>query len=156
MSNKIKELLLGSIMLIFSVGYFYFSLEINTRSDVIDSRTFPYILSCLMLVLSLWQLANAFFLDSSKQSKGINDKDYATVIKTAFSIIVYIYFFEDIGFIIMSLLFLFVMFVLLTPQIYKPKYPMYLSIATFTSVAIYVIFRYGLDVLLPQGIITVI
>lgn len=152
MTSKRKELILAFIMLIFCLGYFYFTTQINIRDDVVNSRTLPYILSFLMAILTISQFVKSLSITNEEEK---TNKDFFTVVKVALSIVVYISLFESVGFIITSGLFLFVMFCFLTPNVYKPNYGMYILVSIVSSVLIYTIFRYGLDVLLPQGLIEV-
>jgi len=134
--------------------YFYDTLDIKTRGDIVNSRTLPFILSGIMLFLGILQFISALNKIERKISKEY--KDYLTVIKAAFIIVIYTYAFESIGFIIMTILFLFFMFCVLTPDVYKANYSIYLIVSISVSMAVYLVFRYGLDVLLPQGLISVI
>ena len=105
----------------------------------------------------MWILGICQLVFSQKSSKEPLDKgegvDIKTVIQTALLIILYIALFDMVGFIVMTILYLFFQFIVLTPSDKKINPVLYGIIAVAVSVFVYTVFRYALDIMLPQGII---
>lgn len=154
-NNKYLELSLGFIIL--SLGLIYFLLTKNLPiKDLIDSRFLPYILSGFLLILSLIQISRGIkVVKYGKVKKREEDLDYSTLIKTFATIILYIGFLNILGFIISTIIFLFLEFIILTPDRLKKNYLLYLFIAIITSLIVYFLFRYGLNLILPRGIFNI-
>ncbi len=153
--NKYSELILGII--IFSLGLFYFLLTNKIPAkDRIDSRFLPYLLSGFLFVLSAIQISRGWeFIKSGKVKKDKEESDYLTFIKTLSLIILYIGFLNILGFIISTVIFLFLEFIVLTPSRIKKNYILFFFISLVTSFMVYFLFRYGLNLILPRGIVNI-
>lgn len=154
-NNRYLEVILGLIIL--SLGLIYFLLTNNLpRKDTIDSRFLPYILSGFLFVLSLIQIKRGMkIIKDGKVNKNEDHLDYSTFIKTLAIIILYIGFLNILGFIISTIIFLFLEFIILTPDRLKKNYILYLLIALITSLLVYFLFRYGLNLILPRGLFNI-
>lgn len=154
-NNRYAELILGLIIL--TLGLFYFILTNNLPNKAtIDSRFLPYILSGFLFILSLIQIKTGMkIIKDGKRKKSEEDLDYSTFIKTITIIILYIGFLNILGFIISTIMFLFLEFIILTPDRLKKNYILYLFIALITSLLVYFLFRYGLNLILPRGIFNI-
>lgn len=65
----------------------------------------------------------------------------------------YAAFLEPVGFPIMTVVYLFSQFIVLTPTDKKVSYPMYGAIAIITSAVVYLTFRHAFDMILPVGLL---
>lgn len=150
-TEKSREILLSVIILAVAAFYTVMTLIIPVKSSGINARTVPYILCAGMWLLGIFQFLNARKSDTKKPAGEAVDK--MTVLKTAVLIMIYIGFFEMAGFLLMTSIYLFLQFIILIPSESKINYWVYGIIAVAMSAFVYFTFRYGLDIMLPQGII---
>lgn len=159
---KRKELLIGALML--GAGLFYLFLTINLpRKGSIDASTVPYVLAaglCLFGVLQLFLSRKATPPEVEADAEtdepaqqAASAPDYATVCKTLGLVAVYIALLESVGFPIMTALYLYVQFIVLTPLEQKANHLLYAVIALVSSALIFVTFRQGFDLMLPTGLL---
>lgn len=151
-TEKSREMIFGVVVLGIAAFYTVMTLMIQNKGGVVNGRTVPLILSGLLWVLGIVQIKRAI-KESNEVIQG-DEIDKKTVLKTAILILLYISFFEMIGFLLMTILYLFLQFFVLTPSDKKANPIVYGVIATAVSLFVYSTFRYGLDIMLPQGIIT--
>ncbi len=145
-----RELTIGIVMVIAGAAYLLATRSIPDKPGV-DSATVPTILGVLMCLLGAVQLRTGFALTpGTKDEAGI---DYGTVLKTVALMLAYVALLNTVGFIVMTVLYLFVQFIVLTPADRKPGYALYAVIAVLTSIAVYALFRYAFDLVLPVGLI---
>jgi putative tricarboxylic transport membrane protein len=158
---KRKELLVGALML--GAGLFYLFLTINLpRKGFIDASTVPYVLSVGLCLLGVLQLLAARTATPSAadpdEDAGTGDNsppDYPTVFKTLALIAVYVALLQKVGFPIMTALYLYVQFIVITPREQKINHISYIIIAVVTSAAIFYLFRQGFDLMLPTGFLKI-
>lgn len=159
--KKYKELILGCLMTAFTIFYYVMTTQLKQKPNAIDAATVPYVLSGIMALLSVLQLwsgvkaVRSFDAEKSAQEKKA-DSDNVTLIKTIALIVAYLLLMEPLGFIIATILYLFLQFIVLTPAEQKPKLWLYALLAVAVTVVVYVGFRYGLLLKLPQGLIKVV
>ncbi|QGZ31247.1 tripartite tricarboxylate transporter TctB family protein [Stutzerimonas stutzeri] len=155
---KRKELLVGALML--GAGLFYLFLTINLpRKGFIDASTVPYVLSvglCLLGALQLLTAARATHppaaaSDPDAEPSDETPADYPTVFKTLGLIAVYVALMQKVGFPIMTVLYLYAQFIVITPRERKVNHIAYIVIAVVSSAVIFVTFRQGFDLMLPTG-----
>jgi putative tricarboxylic transport membrane protein len=153
---KRKELLVGALML--GAGLFYLFLTINLpRKGFIDASTVPYVLSVGLCLLGVMQLVVAVkatqpAADPDAEAEPSDGRpDYPTVFKTLGLIAVYVALLQKIGFPIMTVLYLYAQFIVITPREQKVNHLLYLIIAVVASAVIFVTFRQGFDLMLPTG-----
>lgn len=176
-----KELLVGVIFLVVGIAYFALAFTIPSYdayggSSVVDSSFVPKVVGILMIVLSVMQL-----LIASKSSKNaptveasakpeetaeeggefkVEDWDDAAnrnadtkaLVAIFLILIVYMALMSVLGFMISSALFLFATMMLLTPK-QKRKLPIMIILSVVVAVGVYYLFVYGLDMVLPTGMI---
>jgi putative tricarboxylic transport membrane protein len=148
-----RELTIGFVMVIAGAAYLVATHYVPDRPGV-DSATVPTILGWLMCLLGAVQLRAGFALKGkAAQQSAQGAVDYATTIKTVALIIGYVALLNTGGFLIMTALYLFIQFIVLTPTRRKPGYVLYAVIAVATSIAVYALFRYGFDLVLPVGLV---
>lgn len=149
---KKREFAVGVFFLAVGLGYLYLTSTLP-RKQFIDAAFVPYVLASIMCVLGVLQLREANKLGAGEASASATDRpDYATVLKTLGLIVVYAAFLESVGFPIMTILYLFAQFIVLTPANKKVNYLMYGAIAVITSAAVFLTFRYAFDMMLPVGL----
>lgn len=160
--KKYDELSLGII--ITAVGLIY-SFLISTipkkavANAVVDATTLPKVLAFTLLFLGVLQLGIGFKKVKTESNESGDDESkeekpsYITVLKTMVIIVVYVALLADVGFLIMTALCLFAQFIVLTPVDKKKNYLVYAIIAVVSSIAIYIAFRNGLSLMLPEGIL---
>lgn len=150
---KKKELIVGAVML--CAGVFYLILTINLpRKGTIDASTVPYVLAvglCLLGFLQLWGARKAVRPEIDKDETPKEAADYPTVLKTLALIAIYIALLETVGFLIITVLYLYAQFIVITPRDQKVNHLTYAIIAVIASVSIYFTFRHGFDLMLPAG-----
>lgn len=177
-----KELLVGVIFLVVGIAYFALAFTIPSYdayggSSVVDSAFVPKVIGVLLIVLSVLQLVFA-----SRASKNIPPAEHAAksaeaaeedgefkvedwdddaanrnadtkaLIAIFAILIVYMALMSTLGFMISSALFLFATMMLLTPK-QKRKLPIIIILSVVVAVGVYYLFVYGLDMVLPTGMI---
>lgn len=153
MSNiKKREFAVGIFILAIGLGYLYMTSSLP-RKQFVDAAFVPYILSITMCALGVFQLWEASRLPADSSSGNEGKADYLTVTKTLGLITAYAALLEPIGFPIMTIVYLFVQFIVLTPADKKISFPMYAIIAVVTSATVYSTFRYAFDMMLPIGLL---
>ncbi len=162
---KRKELLVGALML--GAGLFYLFLTINLpRKGFIDASTVPYVLSVGLCLLGALQLLIATKAtqppadpdadaDADADSSATTPPDYPTVFKTLGLIAVYVALLQKVGFPIMTVLYLYAQFIVITPREQKVNHITYIVIAVVTSALIFFTFRQGFDLMLPTGFLKI-
>ncbi|WP_069998637.1 tripartite tricarboxylate transporter TctB family protein [Cellulosilyticum sp. I15G10I2] len=153
-TQKRQDILFAIITLVVGAFYFIMTAQLPSKGGLVDGRTIPYILGGMMIILGGVQIGLSL---KSKNNEDVDSKetiDIKTVLKTAFLIVCYIALFDIIGFLITTFIYLFLQFIILSPAGKKANLIVYLLIAGVFSFFIYTSFRYGLDIMLPQGIIT--
>jgi len=151
--RKYVDLYIGLFFLLFSIVY---SLQISsirlTRVSVINSAMYPKWLAALLICLSLAQVLIALrqlkkgYIPEENQAK----KNYKGAGQTLFLALAYVVVIETLGFLVSSSLYIFLQILIMCPP-EKIRYAQFGSIAVVASGIIYVIFRYGLDLMLPLG-----
>lgn len=150
---KKREFVLGISMLIMGLGYLLITSQLP-RKQTIDATFVPYALGSILCVLGLFQMRAAAKLVANRAAvKKVGSADYVTVGKTVGLIVVYVALMDAVGFPIMTALYLYAQFLVLTPASRKPRYVLYGMVAVVSSAVIYVTFRYALDLMLPVGLL---
>lgn len=158
MKRHSRELMVGALILIVGALYFGMTLNIPAKGGI-DARFVPFLLSGALFILGILQVISALRMKKRLEVSGASDVeesekiDMLTVLKTIVLIVIYIAFLKMIGFIIMSALYLFFQFIVLTPADKKKNHIVYAIIAVVSSVCIFLIFRYGFDLMLPAGLL---
>lgn len=156
--KKYSELIFGLIILAFDVFYFILTTQIPRKGAIIDATFVPYLLCAIFTLLAVLQIVHGVRVMKNfdaAQAKPEN-VDVKTVAYTLACIAIYILVLEPIGFILSTTAFLFCMFTILTPVHTKRNYILYGIIAVATALFVYLAFRYGLSLMLPQGLIKVV
>lgn len=150
---KKRELLIGAIMLGAGLVYLFLTMQLPRRGPI-DAAFVPYLLAAFMCLLGTLQLAVSWKMPAGAMGADeppTGGADYLTVGKTLGLIVLYIALLETVGFPIVTVLYLYLQFIVLTPVSEKIGHLRYLVIAAVASTAIYLVFRYGFDLMLPAG-----
>ncbi|CAN1606359.1 tripartite tricarboxylate transporter TctB family protein [Pseudomonas mediterranea] len=153
-SYKRKELIAGLAMLGAGVAYLVLTLNLPRRSFV-DAAFVPWVLAialCLLGALQLWAWRKLPDQPAEPAEKA-EPIDYPTVFKSLALVLLYTALLQPAGFIVMTVLYLYAQFIVLTPAEQKVKHLLYGFIAVVSSVLIFYIFRHGFDLLLPVGLL---
>lgn len=159
-ANK-KELTIGVAMLGASIAYLVMAYRVPGH-DGIDAATVPTLLAILLCLLGALQTLSAF--GNSARPPAESDADAPeqtstsvveplTVLKTLGLILIYVVLLGPVGFPIMTALYLYLQFIVLTPVDHKVRHLPYAAIAVVTSAVIYLLFREAFDLLLPAGLL---
>ena len=159
-ANK-KELIIGVAMLGASIAYLVMAYRVPGH-DGIDAATVPTLLAILLCLLGALQTLSA--IGNRARPTAESDADAPeqtsasvveplTVLKTLGLILIYVVLLGPVGFPIMTALYLYLQFIVLTPVDHKVRHVPYAAIAAVTSAVIYLLFREAFDLLLPAGLL---
>lgn len=152
--KKYGDFILGLFFVVLSAALFLGAVRIpSTGMEGVGSDFMPKILAVTMGGLSLIQLCIGF--KNIKKDYKLDEKnqpEYKRVIATIVSFGVYVFALKPIGFIITSVIYLFIQIMILAPE-EKRNIPLFGIISIFFTIVVYGIFRFGLNVTLPDGII---
>ncbi|RRU76274.1 tripartite tricarboxylate transporter TctB family protein [Stutzerimonas chloritidismutans] len=159
-ANK-KELTIGVAMLGASIAYLVMAYRVPGH-DGIDAATVPTLLAILLCLLGALQTLSA--IGNRTRPAAESDADAPeqtsasvveplTVLKTLGLILIYVVLLGPVGFPIMTALYLYLQFIVLTPVDHKVRHLPYAAIAVVTSAVIYLLFREAFDLLLPAGLL---
>ncbi len=79
-------------------------------------------------------------------------REYGTVLKTLFLVVGYVCILEPVGFLVSSIGYAFLQILVMCPPS-KREPTKFFAIAVVSTILIYIVFRYGLDLMLPEGIL---
>ena len=159
-ANK-KDLIIGVAMLGASIAYLVMAYRVPGH-DGIDAATVPTLLAILLCLLGALQTLSA--IGNRARPAAESDADAPeqtstsvveplTVLKTLGLILIYVVLLGPVGFPIMTALYLYLQFIVLTPVNQKVRHLPYAAIAVVTSAVIYLLFREAFDLLLPAGLL---
>jgi len=157
--KKYNDLIVGISMLAFGLIYLIMTTQIQRKGKIIDATFFPYILSTIMLIVGTLQTikgvlaAKKYDVSSYVEPKANEKGDMKTVLITVGLIIAYVALLKPLGFVLSSSLYLFAQITVMVPNRIKKNFVLYAVIAVATSALIYVSFRFGLDLMLPAGLL---
>lgn len=161
--NK-KELIIGLVMLGASLTYLVLAQQLPGH-DGVDAATVPKLLAGFLSLLGLMQLVSAFAkpkaaaepaaspAPAEAEEPTVEIVESKTVIKTLGLILGYMALLGPVGFPIMTVVYLYLQFLVLTPVNQKARHLTYLLIAVICSALIFLLFREAFDLLLPAGLL---
>jgi len=149
LSTRNKKL--GLVLFIFSIIYLYLSFQLPAYNLVpVDADAIPLVLGFLLMILSIV----LFFIKDTKQdyekqksTLPENKKDTVMLITVAVFIIIYIVILQSFGFIISSLLFIFLTTLLLGYRRHIVNFIVSISV----PIVFYYLFDTLLKISLPSG-----
>lgn len=160
-----RECALGLFMMALAVFYMYYGTKIRVRSTVsVSARLIPELLGMLVLVLGALQTLAGIrqwtALRRANAAAGAvpvlmtpeEGRDAVPVVLTFALIVVYAWSFEWLGFVVSSALCMFCQMWILTPKgRFRPL--AFACISIIVAVVVYLTFRDGLNLMLPQGLL---
>jgi len=161
--NK-KELIIGIAMLGASLTYLVLAQQLPGH-DGVDAATVPKLLAGFLSLLGVMQLVSAFAkpkvatepaaspAPAEAEEPTVEIVEPKTVIKTLGLILGYMALLGPVGFPIMTVVYLYLQFIVLTPANQKARHLTYLLIAVICSALIFLLFREAFDLLLPAGLL---
>jgi putative tricarboxylic transport membrane protein len=160
--NK-KELIIGIAMLGASLAYLIMAQQLPGH-DGVDAATVPKLLAGFLCLLGVMQLVSAFAkpkaaaepaspTPAEAEEPTVDIVEPKTVIKTLGLILGYMALLGPVGFPIMTVVYLYLQFLVLTPVNQKARHLTYLLIAVICSALIFLLFREAFDLLLPAGLL---
>ena len=157
--RKYRDVILGCVMLAFGTFYLVTAQSIKTRpklvSHLANARFVPTILGSLLIFLSILVLIKAIryvkHYDPAAEKDAPKD-DTRTVVLTFALILLYVMGMDPLGFIISSILYLFLQMMVLAPT-EKRKPLVFAIVAVVFTLILYFAFRFGLDLILPAGLL---
>ena len=166
-SNYRVDIIPGIVIALFALLYLSMVPGIQSftgmGSTPLTNHFVPYLWGGALLVLGLWVAVRGFrkraaFIKAGGKiekfdfKKAVNEK--LEVIASFVALTVYVALMDAIGFIPMTIVYLFVQILILTPKHdWKKTYVPAVIVSVVCSLLFYYIFRYHLNVLLPQGIL---
>jgi putative tricarboxylic transport membrane protein len=156
-TSKKKELLIGVAMLGTGLGYLLMTSQLP-RHDGIDAAFVPSLLSAMLCLLGFLQLLSVRGLatavaEGEVEGQAPASSDFKTVLKTLALIVGYIALLNPVGFPIMTAIYLYLQFIVLTPLDHRVNHLAYALIALVTSAITYLLFREAFDLMLPSGLL---
>ena len=124
-----------------------------TKISLINSAFFPKICVCALILLSVCEIYQG--IKSWKVSEDTEEekKDYRSAALTLGFSLIYVMLLEPLGFLISSVLYMVAQMAVLCPK-GEQKPVLYVLVSVIAAVVIYFLFRDGLNLMLPSGILT--
>ena len=159
--KKCRDLILGIVMLAFSAFYLIFAQQIKTKPKLTPSyasaRIMPTLLGALLAILSVFCIIQGIRKlkapdNEGKAAKKLERGDLMAVVFTFAVIIGYILVMPLLGFILSTVIYLFLQMLILAPA-EKRNFALFAIVAVVSTALVFVAFRVGLQQLLPRGVI---
>lgn len=156
--KKYSELFTGCFFLIIAIIYANQIPKIKiTKISLINSAFFPKILFVALTALALLQIYKGVIsIKKAKEGSGqekVEIIDNNCVFMTFGLSLCYVIILEPLGFLISSIIYMFCQMMVLSPR--KEQKPvMFIIISIIASFVVYYLFRNGLSLMLPAGILT--
>ena len=153
--KKYGNLYAGLMFLAFTIAFAVQVPAIRiTKVSLVNSAAYPTVLlavlgvlACAQVWISVRELKRADAGDSGVEGK---KKDYLCVLRTLILSIAYVMLLEPLGFLISSILYVFFQTLSLCPKD-EINFVKFSVIAVVSSTIVYIMFRYGLNLMLPAG-----
>ena len=140
-----KDVVAGSFLSISAILMFLSSFNIHKiAKSTIGSAFVPQLVSICIFLLSICLVINGL--------NHIHKKINFPLIQTFILLIIYVSFLKSIGFLIMTCIYLFIQFFILSDKAYK-NMPLHLTISIITTVSTYYLFTRIFYVMLPSGLL---
>ena len=161
--QKYRELTAGVVFLVFSVAYYHNATTIRILSrHFFNAQFLPRLLGAAMIILSIAQIIYGIkMLNKSqplsgeasgeiavKSGQGGNIRILATIVILA----IYIALLRQVGFLIMTMAYVFLQTLVLTPK--EKRSILFITILSVVfSISVYLMFVRGFQLMLPRGMI---
>lgn len=151
--TQARDIVIGASMLGAGIGLLVMAGQVPRRG-AIDAAFVPHVLAWLMVGLGALELVLSLRRGRQGAEAPVETASYLTVAVSLGLIAAFVALLRPLGFPIAAAAFLFAQFWLLTPAGTKPRPVFYAILAMVASGAIFVIFRYLFNLLLPAGPLT--
>jgi putative tricarboxylic transport membrane protein len=161
--NLYKDIILGIAVSILAAAYFIgsFFIELRVLSTGITAATIPRLLGVCEFVLGILLAMRGIFSyrlyirtqqfkDEEKEKP--EKQNFSAVLETSVLLIFYVVAFKPLGFIVSSMIFMFLEMIVVCPSNEKRDYRLFAIVSAATAFIVYFLFRYGFDQMLPTGI----
>ena len=159
--KKIKDLVLGVITLCIGIAYTVMAQNIKQGNKLVQrnvgtfahARIVPTLLGILLIALSVLLIIQGirkFKNDDGTKPEKMNKVDLVSILLTFTAMILYMIILPELGFILSTILYLFVQITILAPK-EKRNYLLFAIVAVVFSAIVFVAFRIGLSQMLPRG-----
>lgn len=154
--RKFGDLVVGIFFLALSIGIYVMALALPpSLMGGLGSDFMPKVLAIATGILSILHIISGV----GKMKKYVPEEEaedekpeYLRVLATIVSFTVYVALMESVGFILTSVVYLFVQMCILATKEQR-NYILFAVISVVFNVAVYFLFRNGLNVMLPAGIL---
>lgn len=158
--KKVRDAGFGLASLLFSIFYLVNAFQIKTRPKLTpgyaNARIMPILLGVLLAILSIVCIINGLKnirrADEEKTQDKTDKGDAMAVVLTFVIIIAYVLIMPTLGFILSTMIYLFLQMIVLAPP-EKRNYVLFAIVSVVFTAFVFVAFRVGLQQLLPRGII---
>ena len=161
--KRYKELISGIAFLVFSVAYYLNASTIKilapNSGNYINGQFFPKLMAICLGVVSLFQLYSGIKLLGEKGTEQPEEEGprldrigVLRIITTLVALAIYIMFIKSVGFLPMTILYVFAQTFILIPK-EKRNLPLMIVLDLVFSVAVYFIFVHGFQLMLPRGLL---
>ena len=160
--KKFKDLILGVVMLLFSGFYLYFAQQIKTRPKLTPSyasaQIVPVLLGTLLAALSVIMIVQSVLklkkggMTSDEDTPASDKSGMISVALTFAVMIIYTLVLPVLGFCLSTFVYLLLQILILAPK-EKRNIKLFVLISVVFTAVVFVVFRIGLQQLLPRGII---
>ena len=160
--KKCKDLILGVVMLLFSGFYLYFAKQIKTRPKLTPSyasaQIVPTLLGILLAVLSVIMIVQSVLKlkkggMTSDEDTPASDKSGMISVALTFAVMIgYTLVLPVLGFCLSTFVYLILQILILAPK-EKRNIKLFVLVSVVFTAVVFVVFRIGLQQLLPRGII---
>lgn len=153
MTNKQRDILCSAVFLAFGVGMLYLSFGIKHRiaSDVGSGYVPKFIAICIIAAAGAKLMLSLRDKSASANKKEASDNDLPGGIGTIALMFCYMMALEPVGFILSSMVYLFLQIMLMSNQDNR-KPVLFAAISIVLPIAVYALFNYVIKMPLPKGI----
>lgn len=152
--KKYGDLLVGAVFLVIAIVFYAMAsaLPASMITEGVGSDFLPKILAIgtgILAVLQCIKGVRTMRSDITVEEEEFKP-EYWRVLSTIVAFGIYVFVLNTVGFLISSIVYLFVQMLILAPK-EKRNIPLLLVITVVFNVAVYFLFRNGLNVMLPAG-----
>ncbi|NPV45071.1 MAG: tripartite tricarboxylate transporter TctB family protein [Firmicutes bacterium] len=152
MANKMRDLICGILFLALGIFMFFQSQGIDPIiPNELGSGFVPKIVAGVTAGLSVSMILVTFLKKQSPPPTKA-DEDLKGGIFTILTLATYVFLFDKLGFILSTMLYLFVQMTLLSNERNR-NFRLFAGISVITPLVIYALFVYGFKLILPAGIL---
>lgn len=157
--KRYKDSIGACVIIVFALAYYYASFKINIlENKLINSTFFPRVLAGALILLSILLIIKDIRRQSQSNPESGDRMERAAVIRillTVLCLITYVALLETVGFLLMTVLYIFAQILILTPkeQMSVKRLLWFVAISILFSLAVYVVFTRLFTMVLPRGIL---